>query len=211
MPKTLRVLATLGGAAVSLMLMAGPASAGSVTSPSSNPYTVAGDATGTPQSFTISGTGFPVGSTVYVEQCDGVASTTSGWSPTDHCDLGTSPAGKIADASGNVTFTAKDPNFGFVPFKGLSPQGIFSCGASSDTDPGDGYPFFKNCQIRLSTSNGAVTSDQTLFTINLPNAETPPPSTPEAPYALLLPLGGVAAAAGFLTIRNRRASHSAAA
>ncbi|MFN8019165.1 MAG: hypothetical protein U0P45_13730 [Acidimicrobiales bacterium] len=190
---------------MALGLAATPAFAGSITSPSSNPYTVPGDATGTPQSFTITASGFTAGQQVYVEQCDGVASTTSGWNPTEHCDLGTSPSPKTADSSGNVTFTANDPNWGFTPFKGLSPQGLFTCGAPADTDPNDGIPYFENCQVRVSSSNTAVTADQTFFTITLPDAATPPPSTPEAPYAVMLPLGAVVAVGAYFGIKKLRA------
>ena len=209
--KHLRVLASLGGAAVSLMLMASPAGAGTITSPSTNPYTVPGDATGTPLSFTVTASGYTPGTQVYIEQCDGVASSVSGWAPTDHCDLGTSPSAVTVPASGIVTFPANDNNFGFTPFKGLSPQGLFTCGAPSDTNPGDGLPFFTNCQVRISTSNTAVTADQAFFTMTLPAAATPPPSTPEAPMAILLPVGGVVAAGGYLAIRKLRANRPAAA
>lgn len=212
MRKKSRVLASLGGAAVGVVLMAAPAFAGSITSPSSNPYTVPGDATGTPQSFTVSASGFTAGQQVYIEQCDGVAPSTSGWNPTEHCDLGTSPSAVIADSSGNVSFPANNANFGFTPFKGLSPQGLFTCGSPTDTNPNDGLPFYKNCQVRVSTSNTSVTSDQTFFTITLPDAETPPPSTPEAPYAVLLPLGAAATAGGaFLYLRKRRGDDPVAA
>lgn len=196
---------------MTLGLMATPALAGTITSPSANPYTVPGDATGTPQSFTVSGSGFTQGQQVYIEQCDGVPSSTAGWSPTEHCDLGTSPAAVTVGAAGTVTFPANNANFGFTPFKGLSPQGLFTCGSPADTDPNDGLPYFENCQVRISTSNTAVTADQAFFTLTLPDAETPPPSTPEAPYAVLLPVGGVAAAGAFLYLKKRRAPGSLAA
>jgi hypothetical protein len=204
--KKLRVLASLGGIVAGIVLLATPALAGTITTPSSSPYTVPGDATGTPQSFTVSASGFTAGQQVYIEQCDGVPSTSPGWNPTEHCDLGTSPSARTADASGNVTFTANDPNFGFTPFKGLSPQGLFTCGAPGDTDPSDGIPYFEDCQIRVSTSNTAVTADQSFLTITLPDAETPPPSTPEAPYAVLLPVAGVLAAGAYFGIRKFRTS-----
>jgi hypothetical protein len=192
-------------------MMATPAFAGNVTTPSANPYTVPGDATGAPQSFTVTGSGFTQGQQIYIEQCDGVSSTTPGWSPTEHCDLGTSPATATVGAGGTVTFPANDNNLGFTPFKGLSPQGLFTCGSPADTDPNDGLPYFENCQVRISSSNTNSTADQAFFTITLPDASTPPPSTPEAPYALLLPLGGVAAAGAFFTVRKRRGSASVAA
>ncbi|CAN5713990.1 hypothetical protein BH10ACT1_BH10ACT1_05500 [soil metagenome] len=210
MHKQLRVLATLGGAAISLLLLATPAFAGTITSPAS-PFTVPGDATGTPQSFTVNGSGFTPGTQVYIEQCDGVSPTSAGWLPTEHCDLGTSPSARIVPASGNVTFPANDNNWGFQPFKGLSPQGMFTCGSATDTDPNDGLPFFKNCTVRISTSNANATADQAFVTLVLPDAETPPPSTPEAPFAILLPVGGVAAAGAFLFLKKRRAPSSIAA
>ena len=208
----LRAFAAAGAAAVAgILMLAVPAYAGSVTTPSSNPFTVPGDTAGTPQSFTITATGYTPGTLVYVEQCDGTPSTAPGWQPTENCDLGTSPAGKIADTNGTVTFTANDANWGFTPFKGLSPQGLFTCGSPTDTNPNDGLPFSKACQVRVSTSNTTVTADQTFFTITLPDAETPPPSTPEAPYAVLLPLGAVAVGGTFLLFRKRRGDGPVAA
>ena len=207
----LRVLASIGGATVGLLMLATPAFATAITSPSANPYTVPGDATGAPQPFTVTGSGFTPSTQVYIEQCDGVSPTVSGYDPSEHCDVGTSPSGFSVQSDGVVTFLSTSSNFKFRPVKGLSPQGLFTCGAPSDTDPNDGTPYFENCQVRVASSRTAVTSDQQYFTMVMPDAVTPPPDTPEAPFAILLPVGGVAAAAAFLTIRNRRGNRPVAA
>ena len=80
------------------------------------------------------------------------------------------PAPALADASGNVTFPAADPNHAFHPFKGASPQGLFNCLAPTRPSPANGLPDFTNCQFRVSTNNSAGTSDQVFLTMTLPAA-----------------------------------------
>jgi hypothetical protein len=151
-------------------LAAGPANAGTITAPSGNPFTVPGDAGGNPQAFTISATGFTAGTNVFVEQCDGTPPSAIGWSPTANCDLVSSPAPVIADGSGNVSFAAADPNHSFLPFKGISPQGIFNCLAPAQASPNNGLPDFDNCQVRVSSNNTTATADQVFLTMTLPGA-----------------------------------------
>lgn len=210
----LRVIAVISGVVGALVLMASPAFAGSFTSPTGtagSPYAVPGDSQGTPQPFDITFGGFSQGNQVYVEQCDGVSPSTSGWTPIAHCDLGTSPAAVVANASGAGTFVGTDPNFGFTPFKGASPQGQFNCIATGEANPNNGLPTFTNCQVRISTNNTAVTADQAFLPISLPTGSTPPPQTPEVPYAVLLPVGALAVGGGYLAIRKRRNPNQAAA
>ncbi|MCU1454091.1 MAG: hypothetical protein JWN46_2237 [Acidimicrobiales bacterium] len=205
----LRVLVAAGAASIGSLLVVAPALAGNITTPSTNPFTVPGDTTGAPQAFTVTGSGFTAGQQIYVEQCDGVAPTTPGYQVTTHCDLGSSPSAAIADSSGNVTFPAADPNLGFTPFKGVSPQGQFNCLAPNDATPSNGLSSYRNCQLRLSSNNTATTGDQAFITMTLPDAATPPPATPEAPYAVLLPLGAVAVGGGLYLNRRRAARHAA--
>ena len=177
---------------VGLTLAASSASASTITSPSANPFAVPGDAGGNPQAFTISATGFAAGANVFVEQCDGTPPTAIGWSPTANCDLVSSPAAVIADGSGNATFAAADPNHSFLPFKGISPQGIFNCLAPGQASPANGLPDFTNCQVRVSTNNTVATSDQVFLTMTLPAAAagvapgftgTPSGGTVGSPYS----------------------------
>ena len=116
-----------------------------------------------------------------VEQCDGVASTTAGWTPLDHCDAATSPASVDVGANGIATFPANDPNFGFFPFKGPSPQAKFNCLAPGDPAPNNGVPSFTNCQIRVATDGLAVTADQAFRTLTLPATPTSTTTTTVAP------------------------------
>lgn len=209
MRKQLRTFVAMGAVVAGALCLATPAFAGSFTSPSTNPYTVPGDSTGAPQSFTVTVSGFTPGQQVYVEQCDGVASTSAGYQVTTHCDLGSSPSAAIVKSDGTATFPANDPNLGFVAFKGISPQGQFNCLSPNDTDPGGGIPSYRNCQLRVSTNNTAVTGDQVYTTLTLPDASTPPPATPEAPFAVLLPVGAAVVGAGFFLNRRRAARHAA--
>ncbi|MGZ6994586.1 MAG: hypothetical protein ACXVIM_05200 [Acidimicrobiia bacterium] len=150
-----------------------PAFAGTVTQPTSTPVVVTANGAGNPYSFSVQGSGFEPGQNVYIEQCDGNPTTSIFWDPTINCDLGSSPAPAPADASGKVTFSTSDGNHAFHPFRGQSPQGLFDCLAPADPPTGSGNPSWTNCQVRLSTNNAAVTSDQVFFTIRfLPNSSS---------------------------------------
>jgi Calx-beta domain len=178
--KLLRVTTLVGVSLAGIVVSAGPASAAtSITNPSSNPFVVPKDAGGNPVPFTVSAAGFVPSSNVFVEQCDGVASTAVGWDPTTNCDLGSSPAAAIADGSGNVTFDSTDVNHTFHPFKGSSPQGLFNCLSVNDPSPNNGLTDYRNCKLRVSTNNSAATADQVFLQLVLPDAPgtvVPPPA-----------------------------------
>jgi hypothetical protein len=162
-------MAHIAAGLLPLVLGAGVAVAATITAPTGNPFVVPGDASGNPQPFTVSASGFTQDQLVYVEQCDGIPPTAQGWSPTANCDLGSSPAAAIASASGDVMFAGADPNHGFHPFKGVSPQGLFNCLSPHDPSPNNGLPDFRNCKIRVSTNNAAITADQAFLNIQLPD------------------------------------------
>jgi hypothetical protein len=175
------IAAGLAGAFVS----APEAFAATITTPTGNPFVVPSSG-GHPVAFTVSGTGFPADTDVYVEQCDGVAPTTTGWDPTVNCDLGSSPAPAHSNASGAVTFPSTDPNFRFTPFKNASPQFQFNCLSPTDPSPNNSLPDFRNCKIRLSTSNQFPTADQVFLNIQLPNAPAAAPGFTGTPPAATL-------------------------
>lgn len=160
------------GSLVALTATAIPAFAGTVTQPTATPMVAPANAAGAPYAFTVSASGFEPGVNVYIEQCDGTSTSDVFWDPTLNCDLGTSPAPSVADASGNVTFGSGDVNHRFVPFRGESPQGLFDCLGPNDAPTGSGSPSFTNCQVRVSSNNTSVTSDQVFFALRLPNATT---------------------------------------
>ncbi len=204
-----RLVAAVGGGVALGLLIAAPAFAGTITTPSSNPFTIPVDGSGNPVSFTVSGGGFNAGGQVYIEECDGVSPTSPGWSPTLHCDNATSPSAVTADSNGNYTFPAGDPNFGFTPFpNGLSPSGQFNCIAPGQTPPSNGHTSYTNCQVRVSSNNGSTTSDQAFITLTYPQQGA---ITPEVPYAVILPLGALALGGAFFLIHKRRASSAATA
>ncbi len=196
-----KILAVLGVGAAGAMLMSAPAFAGSITAPTGSPYVYT-----SLLPVDVSVSGYTNGQQVYIEQCDGVSPSAPGWSPTTDCDNGTSPSAGIvgsgSNASGTYTFKASDINHAFTPFEGESPSGQFNCLYPGETAPADGLPSYTNCQIRVSSNNGAVTSDQAFLTIQLP---PPVASTPEVPYAVVLPLGALAIGGAYFVIRKRRA------
>ena len=138
------------------------------------------DASGVPVAVTVVASGFAAGSLVYIEQCDGVGATTQSWSPTVHCDLGSSPSPAIADVHGVATFTSTDRNHAFRPFIGESPQSLFNCLAPGQRSPANSLPNFSNCKLRVSTSNTEVTADQAFLPVVLTTtrAVTPPTLRP---------------------------------
>jgi hypothetical protein len=159
-------------ATVSAFAVAAYAATG-VSSPTPLRFTVPGDSGGAPQSVTIAASGFAPGAPVFIEQCNGVDPTSTGWSPTSNCDLGSSPSPVNAGDDGTATFPANDPNFGFTAFKGESPQSLFNCLAANQPSPANGLTDYRNCQVRLSTNNVVVTSDQVFFQLALPDAPDP--------------------------------------
>ena len=176
--KDSRRVAGVAVAILSAIVVMGGIAYATLQSPSSSElsFTVPGNTAGAPQSFTVVADGFPAGNSVAsVEQCDGVSPSTPGYSPLTHCDSATSPAAVDIGSDGVATFPANDPNFGFVPFKGESPQGKFNCIAPGEDAVFNGLPTFSNCQLRVATDLNNTTADQTFFTLALPAAATPAP------------------------------------
>ncbi|HWE56675.1 MAG TPA: Ig-like domain-containing protein [Acidimicrobiales bacterium] len=184
----------------------------SVTAPGANPYTIPVDTTDNALPFTITANGFQAKQSVYIEICSGLPTTTKGWDPTLDCDNGTSPAAASADTGGTATFPGTNPNFQIVDFNGLSPSGTFDCISPDELPPdatanADGSytipaddavadtgvpltinsapsPAWTNCQVRVSSNNAAVTSDQQFFTILIPDVSdsirlSPSPASPQ--------------------------------
>jgi hypothetical protein len=138
-----------------------------IVQPAASPVAVTVAPDGTTVAVTVVASGFAPEALVYVEQCDGVAPSTAQWSPTVHCDLGSSPSPAIADSHGVATFSVTDRNRAFRPFAGESPQALFNCLAPSQVAPKNALPNFTNCTLRVSTSNTAVTADQTFVSVAL--------------------------------------------
>jgi hypothetical protein len=155
-----------------VLVSAGVAFAGTITTPTGNPFVVPGDALGNPVAITIVATGFTPGTLVSAEQCDGVPTSDPHWGPTANCDLATSFAPVLADATGKATFLSTDPNHAFTPFKGESPQSLFNCLSPNGPalHPINTLIDYRNCKIRVSSNNNSITSDQTFLNIQLPEA-----------------------------------------
>lgn len=181
--RVLVLVAVMFGAMVSSVATAPTVFAATITSPTGNPFVVPGNAAGQPQPFTVSASGYASGDQVFIEQCDGVATTTPGWDPTTNCDLGSSPAAATASATGIVTFSTTDPNHVFRPFKGISPQGLFNCLGPTDPVLNNGLENFRNCKLRVSTNNSTGTSDQVFLNLQLPNSVASAPTFTGNPTA----------------------------
>ena len=172
------------------------ASGGTITVPAANPYVATYDATGANLSYvTVSGTGFPANTPMFIEQCDGTSPTAPGWDPTINCDLGSSPGSAMSDGSGAVSFSATDLNRRFRPFEGPSPQQNFNCLGPAQADPNNGLANYTNCQIRVASNLSAATPDEAYKTLQLPN-----PSAPAAPTAVKALSGSTTTSTGPLSV-----------
>ena len=167
MRKSLCAVAVATACLAGLVMTLGPAGA-AITVPTGNPFVVPGVA-GVPQAFTVTATGFTANSPVFVEQCDGVSPSAPGWTPTEHCDLGSSPSPAISNGSGVATFPANDLNLAFTPFKGASPQGLFNCLSPNQAALSNGLPNDRNCKLRVSSNNTVTTGDQAFLNLQLPD------------------------------------------
>jgi hypothetical protein len=211
-----RVLAALAAFGLTLMV-ASPAFAGTISVPSTNPYNVplctatgnpnlsCGDPNhpvGKPAAFPITGTGYPVNVQIFTIICDGTPPSAPGWDPTANCDNLTAPSGRLTNAAGSASWDPNNANQRIGVFDGPSPGGAFNCLYPGEADPGNGLPSFTNCQVRVATTNAAVTSDQAFVTLTLPN---PGAMVPETRYAILLPLGALLLlmGGGYVALRRR--------
>jgi len=135
--------------------------------------TVGVAADGYPAPVTVSAKGFDPYESVFVEQCNGRTPEDDNWSAQVDCDPGSAPAAAIADANGVATFSATDRNHAFRPFVGPSPQGSFNCLGPSAPEPNNHVDSFRNCQIRVSSTNSQSTADQAFVRLKLPNNAKP--------------------------------------
>ena len=121
--------------------------------------------------FTIVADGFTPNSAVNIEQCDGVDPSTASWDVTLDCDNGASPPAVISDGTGVATFTAGGAH-SFTAFKGQSPSGQFNCLSPNQPplNPDDQLTDYRNCRIRVASSNTQKTGDQVFLLIKLPDA-----------------------------------------
>jgi hypothetical protein len=235
---TKRALVAVAGSGVGLFLGATPAFAQSITAPTGTPASpfIVPECTsttncdniygvsdvGVPVAFPVTGTGWAQGTTVSIEICDGKSPTAQGWTPGIDCDSTSSPAGELIGASnpqGNVSWGTGNPNNEIGDFRGESLDDLFNCLAPGDNpnstmtldgEPIDpGKPSWTNCQLRMATSVANSTPDQQFVTMQIPNS--PSSQVPEAPMAILLPLGALGLLGGGVVLTRRRRHARAAA
>jgi hypothetical protein len=170
------------GSLAALTIAIAPASAAptGLIEPSSPPVIARVAGPGNASAVSVVVGGFTAGRLAYIEQCDGVAPTASQWSPTSHCDLGSSPAAAIVSADGIASFPASERNRAFHPFVGESPQSIFNCTGAGVTAPHNDLPSYDDCKLRVSTNNSSVTSDQVFIALEFVRGASTSPTSPPA-------------------------------
>jgi len=128
---------------------------------------------GNPGSFTVQVTGFPAKTLVVPLQCDGNAPTTPGYDPTIDCDQVTEQAQVETDSSGDATFPAYDPQSGFYPFDGISPQELFTCLAPGQATPPDAPGMVSSvCQLKVTTNDTSINTSDIYMQMVLPSPGT---------------------------------------
>ncbi|MGZ6994588.1 MAG: hypothetical protein ACXVIM_05210, partial [Acidimicrobiia bacterium] len=155
--------------------------------PSGGKVTVTVDGSGYAAPFTVKARGFEPYANVFIEQCNGRPPSAENWAPSLDCDLGSAPAAAIADANGVATFAANDPNHALYPFVGPGPEVLFNCLSAKGASPGNGMPDFRDCQLRISTSNTAATDDQVFLAMRLPEGARTGAGKPTFPSATATP------------------------
>jgi hypothetical protein len=218
--RALRAFGALVGASLAVFLMAGPASAGTISQPNTNPFQTSPAPATCPTgavcpttytfdaSFTIVYAGFPARTNVFATMCDGLPPSTPGYDPNFDCDNGTTTPAAPSDVNGAGTFPAFDHNLGFYPVHGIAPSGNWSCVAPGEPNPLPGFPFYTNCQLKVTVNQSLVNPGDALLTLTL---APPGGQVPEVPYAILLPLGAaVLLTGGYVISRRRRNAHAAA-
>jgi hypothetical protein len=171
------------GAVVSLTVVgtAGSSAAGSIVAPPPHPFSVPLTSVGSgPAPFPIAVTGFPPNVQVFAMICDGVSPSAPGWDPTLDCDNVTSPAGRPTGATGSASWDPANRNQQIGVFDGAGPSATFNCLYPGQPAPNNGSPSWGSnvarpsgggiagCQLRVATTNAAVTADQTFVTLVLP-------------------------------------------
>jgi hypothetical protein len=175
------IAAALLGVGVVAMPM--DAYAATITEPSGDTVEVGLDAEKYPAPFTVTAEGFEPYTNVFIEQCNGRPPSAANWTPTIDCDFGSAPAAAIADENGRVTFSATDRNHAPFLFVGPSPQELFNCLSPKMQSPGNLMEDYRNCQIRVSSSNTAGTDDQVFLTLKLPEGARAGTRKPPEPIA----------------------------
>jgi hypothetical protein len=179
--------------------LASASAATTVVAPGSS-VTVHLDPKGKPEPFTITVAGFQPLAMVFVEQCDGTPDQNPNFKITLDCDVGTQAAGKRADANGRVTFPAADPNYGFHPVRGRSPENLFYCLAPGDAKPTDGLPVSKACTARVASNYIQPTDDQRFITMKFASGG----SSGSSPWIWILVTVGLVAVAVVLVVALAR-------
>jgi hypothetical protein len=212
----------------------------SIYEPSANPFTIPVDNNYNALPFDVSVRGYAPGTLVFVEVCDGLDSGDPSWVITQDCDLGTSTAGQTADGSKQAYFPANNRNTAVHDLNGVSTQTKFNCLSDNEiNDFGDATPGFNgqsfpgefqlgpndfttatgqavdptvpawdNCQLMSTSNKSAFVNDNAFITLTVPGTF---PFTPEAPMAILLPLGALGLLAGGIVLARRRRSARLAA
>jgi hypothetical protein len=187
---------------------------GRIIEPSSGSVKISYDAQGKPKQFTIKVSGFQPNQVVSVEQCDGKPVTDPSFGITLDCDTATIPAQANANAKGVVTFPANDPNFGFQPVRGASPQNFFNCVGPGDPKPINHLPTYSVCQVRVASDYVKRTTDEVFFPIDFGGkaansssevkAGRSSSSTPWALIAVIVLVAAAIVAAVIFLVRRRQ-------
>ena len=102
--------------------------------------------------------GFPASTPMFIEQCDGVAPSATGWDPTVDCDLGSVAGARDVGRQRQRHVLGDRPR---IAGSGRSRVRARSRTSTASGPPRPtrttGLPSYTNCQIRVSSNNSAAT------------------------------------------------------
>jgi hypothetical protein len=186
-----RLVAGIIGVIAGVLLIGAPAWAGSGTAtPNSN--------LPSPATVVVTWTGMAANGAIYISQCDGSDPADPAWDSTINCSFlsQVQRAGTPTGTGSYNTFTVKlDPG-----------ADTFVCGPASGptgTVQPDGRTLYNNCTIRVTDVSPDTRTREFFLPISF--ADQPGNQVPEAPFAILLPIGGIALIGGaYLILRGRK-------
>jgi hypothetical protein len=153
---------------------------------------------------TVNWTGMAQNQPVIIEQCNNV---NAGFELLNDCTfLSLILVNGTANGEGNTTFTVSKVQDGWEDLS--RPWVCDPSGTPDGSGPLDaeGRQVFSTCRIRVTDESRETTTRQFFLPFQFGQGEPEPePVVPEAPFAVLLPLGAVAVAGGaFFVLRNRK-------
>jgi len=205
-----RSSAVLGAAVAVLVVSASPAFAGTGTINPASPIPVISAITNNTASetipLTVSWSGLSTGGAPFILACK-KSITDPTYDYLSDCAFITEYAGNPSDnAGGSGSVTSFEVLHGKASGK---KWGFYTASEAPSVPTTGGFTAYTSGFIRITKDSEDNTIDQFEIPFTLKDAAVANPTTPEAPIAVLLPVGAALAAGGYLLLQRRRGQAAA--